>query len=105
MNKKGLKTFIDREGVQERDYNFSEEMLDEMLTELDRLIVKYGNSSSYSEKDTAKYLVELLQEHYDMIEKELTEVKSGERKLTKRDFLGPKTRRKLLSQEFFSAQE
>ena len=28
--KKGLKTFIDREGVEERDYNFSEEMLSEI---------------------------------------------------------------------------
>jgi hypothetical protein len=106
LRKKGLKTFIDREGVEERDYNFSEEMLDEMLKELNRLIVKYGVGSSYSDKDTAKYLVELLQEHYDLIEEELAEVRSGERKLTKRDFLGPKTRRNMMSkQELDSAQD
>lgn len=33
VNKKGLKTFIDREGVSERDYNFSAQMLDEMIHE------------------------------------------------------------------------
>lgn len=55
--------------------------------------MKYSSGSSYSKKDTAKYLVELLQENYDMIATELAEVKNGEWKLTKRDSLGPKTRK------------
>ena len=43
VNKKGLKTFLDREGVEERDYSFSPEMLEAMLIELDRLLgTKYG---------------------------------------------------------------
>ncbi len=33
VNKKGLKTFIDREGLEEREYNFSAEMLVEMVDE------------------------------------------------------------------------
>lgn len=33
VNKKGLKTFVDREGLTERNYSFSEEMLEEMLLE------------------------------------------------------------------------
>jgi hypothetical protein len=102
VRKKGLKTFIDREGVGEYDYNFSEEMLDEMLKELHRLIVKYSGSL-YSTQSTAVELVELLQEHYDLIATELAEVKSGERKLTKRDFLGPKTRKRMF--ETSSAEE
>jgi hypothetical protein len=40
--------------------------------------MKYSSGSSYSKKDTAKYLVELLQENYDMIATELAEVKNGE---------------------------
>ncbi len=33
VNKKGLKIFIDREGISERDYNFSADMLGEMINE------------------------------------------------------------------------
>ena len=91
INKKGIKTFIDREGIEERDYNFSEEMLNEMILELNRLIVKYSGPE-WNYKATANYLVELLQEHLDLIETELVEVRSGLRKLTRNDFLGPRTR-------------
>merc|ERR1719330_597608 len=41
INKKGLKTFIDREGLRENSYDFSFEMYNEMWFELDRLIEKY----------------------------------------------------------------
>ena len=92
VRKKGLKTFIDREGVTERDYNFSEEMLAEMILELERLITKYSGPN-WNIKPTANYLVELLEEHLDLIENELLEVQAGIRKLKRDDFLGPKTRK------------
>lgn len=92
VKKKGLKTFIDRAGIEERDYNFSEEMLSEMVVELNRLIIKYSGAN-WNYKPTANYLVELLQEHLSLIEVELAEVSSGQRRLTLDDFLGPKTRK------------
>ena len=43
IKKKGIKTFLNRGNVTEVQYNFGEEMLEEMLHELDRLILKYGS--------------------------------------------------------------
>lgn len=40
----------------------------------------------------SNYLVELLQEHLGLIQDELAEVQSGERKLSYNDYLGPQTR-------------
>jgi len=97
-NKKGLKTFIDRAGLQERDYNFSEEMLGEMIHELNRLTVKYSGPA-WNMKPTANYLHELLMEHKMLIEEELAEVQAeqeGLRNLTLKDFLGPETRREMM---------
>jgi len=93
LNKKGLKVFADRDGsdMRESDYNFSEEMLNEMINELNRLIIKYSGSS-WNFKATANYLVELLSEHLALIEAELAEVQAGQRRLTEEDFLGPNTR-------------
>ncbi len=91
VNKKGLKTFIDREGLTERSYNFSAEMLQEMITELNRLVIKY-NGAKWNNMQTANRLVQLLGEHLILLEEELAEVNSGVRRLTKSDFLGPKTR-------------
>ena len=93
INKKGLKTFIDREGVTERDYNFSEEMLAEMLTELDRVINKYSSTEWYW-RQTSKDLVELLVEHRALIQEEYDETVAGRRVLKESDFLGPKERRR-----------
>ena len=104
VNKKGLKTFIDREGVEERDYNFSEEMLTEMIHELNRLIIKYS-STKWSSMKIAQFLVELLNEHLTLIKDELTEVLSGERKLQNDDFLGPETRKAMLTSEKDSTEE
>lgn len=92
-NKKGLKTFIDREGYGEHDYNFSEEMLVEMVNELNRLVIKYGGVK-WNSLPTANYVVELLSEHLDLIETELDEVRQGQRRLSSEDFLGPETRKK-----------
>jgi len=91
----GLKTVYDRPGFVESDYNFSVEMLEEMITELDRLITKYSGSD-WNTKDTANRIVELLGEHRDLIQTELDEVNSGVRQLTGKDFLGPKERRRRL---------
>ncbi len=91
VNKKGLKTFIDREGVTERDYSFSAEMLSEMLNELDRLINKYS-SAEWNWRQTSNDLVVLLQEHRSLIQAELDGV--DDRTLQSEDFLGPKERKR-----------
>ena len=94
INRKGLKTFIDREGLGEQDYNFSEEMLEGMITELDRLISKYS-APEWSWRETSQDLVKLLEEHRVLISDELIEVRTGLRQLKEFDFLGPKTRSKM----------
>lgn len=91
IKKKGLKTFIDREGIEERDYNFSTDMLSEMLHELDRLIEKYG-SEEWNDKQTSQDLVGLFNDHRQLIQTEYDEVSSGERQLKDSDFLGPEER-------------
>ena len=95
VNKKGLKTFIDREGITERDYNFSEEMLSEMLIELDRLIAKYSSTEWYW-RQTSKDLVELFENHRFLIQTEYEEVLAagGARVLRQEDFLGPRERKR-----------
>ncbi len=94
INKKGLKTFIDRDGIGERNYNFSPEMLEEMLHELDRLIAKYG--SWHSHEPISEQLVDLLLEHRFIIQNELDELLNSPnlRELKDSDFLGPKERAK-----------
>ena len=91
-NGKGLKTVNDRPGFVEEDYNFSAEMLEEMIFELDYLINKYSGPE-WSTRETANRLVELLTEHHALIQAELDEVNSGIRKLSDKDFLGPKERK------------
>jgi len=92
---KGVKTVYDRPGFNEHDYNFSAEMLEGMIRELDRLIAKYSGNEWNSNTD-ANRIVELIVEHRALIQVELNEVNSGLRKLTDRDFLGPKERRRRL---------
>ena len=89
VNRKGPKTVWDRPGANEP--NFSAEMLEEMLSELNRLIAKYNSPEWYL--GTANRLVVILTEHRGRLQTELNEVNAGLRKLTDRDFLGPKTRR------------
>jgi len=95
---KGLPTVYQRPGYVEDDYNFSREMLEEMVKELDRLIGKYGGSA-WNSKPTANRIVELLKVHRTLIRKELGDVISGRRKLTSKDFLGPEERRRLQTKE------
>ena len=100
VNKKGLKTFIDRPGMTEEDYIFSEEMLDAMIVELNRLITKYSEPA-WNSLPVSNTLVNLLAEHLVLIEAELLDVQLGAsvRKLNKNDFLGPKTRRAMFAAE------
>jgi len=91
VNKRGLKTIYDRPGHEEAKYNFSAEMLEKMISELTYVIDKYSGPD-WSTKATANRIVELLTEHRGLIEVELSEVNSGARRLTSRDFLGPKLR-------------
>lgn len=93
QNGKGLKTVADRPSLSEEDYNFSAEMLEEMLKELDRLITKYS-SNDWNTLETANRIVDLLTEHRGLVQTELDDLNSGRRKLTAKDFLGPKERKK-----------
>ena len=77
-----------------KSYNFSEEMIDLMLEEVNRLIDKYS-SPPWNSKQTANDLVSILKEHKVALEEELIEVQVGVRVLTEDDFLGPNTRREL----------
>ncbi|EJK48025.1 hypothetical protein THAOC_33214 [Thalassiosira oceanica] len=91
VKKKGLRTVYDRPGLTENDYNFSEEMLETMIQELDYIINKYSGPD-WNTKSTAIRLVELISEHKTLVETELAEVVTGRRKLSDKDFLGPKAR-------------
>ena len=93
VQRKGVRTILDRPGTSEEDYNFSAEMLEVMIYELDRLIAKYS-SDEWNTKTTANRLVELITDHRSLIQIELDEVNSGHRKLTERDILGPKERQR-----------
>ena len=75
----------------ESEYSFSVEMLEVMLEELNRLITKYS-SDVWSRKPTANAIVGLLMEHVFYLQMEMTEVKSGTRKMKAKGFLGPRTR-------------
>lgn len=94
VHRKGVKTFMDREGLSTREYNFSEEMLDAMIDEVDRMIDKYS-SSEWTVAPIAIELVDILKNHKTSLEREVVEVQTGVRVLKEDDFLGPKTRRKM----------
>ncbi len=102
VNGKGLRTVYDRPGYgTESTYSFSSEMLQAMVTELDRLITKY-DGPEWNTRATANRIVELLVEHRGLVQTELDDVNSGGRMLTDKDFLGPKerdARRKLNQQD------
>lgn len=92
--KKGHKTFLDRVGLESREYNFSEEFLTEMIDEINHLVNKYS-SDEWSSKETAKSLVSMLKDHKLGLQEEIVEVKAGIRILREEDFLGPETRKAL----------
>ena len=56
-------------------------MLEEMISQLDRLITKYS-SPEWNSKATANRLVQLLVEHRALVQVELNQVNSGMRQLT-----------------------
>jgi len=95
ISKKGMKTFVDSDGITKRDYNFSSEILEKMMHELDRLLTKYSTDIApdyWFSKHASKDLVELLKAHKKSVKDEYDEVKLGGRKLTSNDFLGPRER-------------
>ena len=106
QNGKGARTIFDRPGFVEEDYNFSAEMLQEMIREQNRLVTKYSGSE-WDGNDNADQIVQLIVEHRAKVQTELNEVNSGVRKLTDRDFLGPKerARRRKLTLQYITADE
>ena len=106
QNGKGARTVFDRPGFVEEDYNFSAEMLQEMIREQNRLVTKYSGSE-WDGNDNADRIVQLIVEHQAKVQTELNEVNSGVRKLTDRDFLGPKerARRRKLTLQYITADE
>jgi hypothetical protein len=102
VNKRGLNTVDDRPGYgTEETYSFSSEMLQAMVTELNCLIAKY-DGPEWNTKATANHLVEFLVEHRALVQTELDDANSCVRKLSDKDFLGPKerdARRKLSLQD------
>ena len=93
INRKGLKTFVDRAGLNETSYNFSEEMLEAMIHELDRLIDKYS-ATDWIAMEISQDLVTLLSSHKAHILNELHLMEKQPRELKDSDFLGPKERKK-----------
>ena len=93
VHNKGARTSLVRGGV-EREYNFSEEMLNAMILEYNRLIAKYS-SPGWNWKPTAVDLVQYLNDHLIVLQQELIDVQTGVRVLSHDDFLGPSTRRKM----------
>ena len=78
-------------GVNDYGYNFSLEMLGEMLFELNRLIDKYSQPE-WNVKYVARRLVDILVGHRSLLQTEINELNSGMRMLRDRDFLGPAER-------------
>uniref|UniRef100_A0A7S3V5F0 Uncharacterized protein n=2 Tax=Chaetoceros debilis TaxID=122233 RepID=A0A7S3V5F0_9STRA len=82
---------------QEQVVHFSQEILEEMLHELDRLIEKYGsakwNSEMIAEDLVYEDLVSILSAHRASIQEELDTTASSSQ-LLNTDFLGPKEREK-----------
>ena len=84
----------DRPGYQAKDsyeYNFSPEMLTAMLTELERMITKYSEPE-WTSKPTAVRLVEILIEQKGQVQSELDQFSTGQRRLKRKEYLGPRTR-------------
>lgn len=93
VNKKGLRTFLDRDGDSEKQFNFSAEILTLMLEEVDRLIEKYSDPV-WILSPKVPILVSILTDNRNSLLQELSEVETGVRELRNEDFLGPKTRAK-----------
>jgi hypothetical protein len=96
VKKKGARTLLDRpdSNYTKDDYNFSPELLEKMVEELDRLIDKYS-AVDWSNNDNANRLVQLFTEHRASLLTEMHEVYSGMRKLHDYDILGPEERNRL----------
>jgi hypothetical protein len=89
----GPRTFDDRNT--DEDPNFSAFMLEEMITELARMVLKYSGDE-WKDNDNAKKIVDIFKGQLPSLKTELSEVLSGKRQLSVRDFLGPNERKKVL---------
>lgn len=89
---KGPVTFEDRNI--EDDPNFSAFMLEEMASELQRLVDKYSDVP-WIPNPQAQRIVELLSEHIPMLRTEIDNIKSGRRTLSVKDIYGPGEREAL----------
>lgn len=105
VNKKGARTIQNRPNTNytENDYNFSSELIEEMIKELDRLLSKYS-STEWMNNDNANRLVQLFTEHRAELLTELHEVNSGVRKLKDMDFFGPTEREKIRAQNSLNSE-
>eukprot|EP00956_Cyclotella_meneghiniana_P026525 scaffold57506_cov63-Cyclotella_meneghiniana.AAC.1 len=99
VKKKGARTILNRPNTNytEDDYNFSSEMIEAMIAEIDRLLDKYS-STEWMNDDNADRLVQLLTGHRSELLTEMHEVNTGVRKLNSHDFLGPQERELLRKQ-------
>merc|ERR1712157_413518 len=70
LRNKGVRTMIDRSG-EEDEYGFTQEMLQAMVVELNRLITKYS-ASLWDGNNVAQDLVEILNEYLVDISVELS---------------------------------
>jgi hypothetical protein len=73
-------------------------MIDEMRTEVNRLITKYS-ADPWTDDTNANRLVSLLSEHIVQLDTEYDELISGTRTLTKTDIFGPNERKAILGSE------
>ncbi|KAL7508752.1 hypothetical protein ACHAXN_006640 [Cyclotella atomus] len=71
-----------------REANFSEFMLQKMIDEVQRVVIKYS-SPLLAYDINAKRLVGLLREQLPMLQEEVTQVASGSRPLAVKDIYGP----------------
>ncbi len=76
LNGKGARTVFDFPGFVEEDYNFSAEMLQEMIQEQNRLVINYSGSV-WDGNDNADQIVQLIVEHRAKVHTKLSEVNSG----------------------------
>lgn len=72
INRKGVRTLLDRGGAPTSEYGFTAEHLQEMIDELTRLRDKYS-SPGWASKQTAQDLVSILNQDIQNVELELTD--------------------------------
>lgn len=90
VKNQGPMTFDDRDIA--NDPNFSEFMLQEMKSEIQRLVDKYSGDL-WIDDVNANRLVSLLSEHIPLLQTEIDDLASGRRILSTKDIFGPGERK------------